>query len=349
MNTRDKNTAITALALLAILFILPGCQKKSRGPYSDHRLLLGTFINITDYDSTADAAVVRQAVDSAFAAMQRVERHTNPFDSSAEVARINRLSGQRQSFVVSPLLAALLRESLAIARQTGGAYDPTLWQVFRLWHFGTDSARVPPPERIRKQLSRVDYRRLFIEDHHLRFSRPGMGIDLSGISKGFAVERARETMKRFGLHNFIIDAGGNLGIEWHHARPITVYVRHPRKTGAFFGRFPVAASCGIATSGDYQNFFREDSVLYHHILNPRTGYPARGVVSVTVLAPDATLADGLSTALFVMGREKGLAFAESHPGIEALFIYRRGDSLAYTVSSGLKERFRREKARNMSD
>jgi len=128
-----------------------------------------------------------------------------------------------------------------------------------------------------------------------------------------------------------------------------VLIRHPRQSGAFFGKFTVRKSCGVATSGDYQDYFTVDSVIYHHILNPATGYPAREVVSVTVMAPDATTADGLSTALFVLGREKGLTFAENTPGVEALFIYvGENGSLKPLLSRGLKLAIQTESPTNLA-
>ena len=316
-----KNYLIPNIMLALILIGTAGCGKKRWQPPSESQLLLGTFVSITCYDSTLDGKTVHRALDSAFTSIRLLESHINPFDSSSEVARINARTRQQLVFPVSPVLRPVLQKAREISHLTHGAFDPTLWPVFRLWHFGTDRAAIPPKDSLKKYLSVVNYRDISLENSHLTFRRAGMGIDLSGISKGYAVEKGREVLKSFGLQNFIIDAGGNLGIEWHRHQPVNVLIRHPRQSGAFFGKFTIQTSCGVATSGDYQNYFSVDSVIYHHILNPITGYPARGVVSVTVMAPDAVKADGLSTALFVMGREKGFVFAEQTPGVEVLFIY----------------------------
>lgn len=328
-------TLNTVLAL--ILLGMTGCGKEKWTPPSESELLLGTFVSITCYDSTLARRTVHQAMDSAFTFIRLLEKHANPFDSTSEVARINSHTREQRIFPLSPVLSPLLDKALQLSRLTSGAYDPTLWPVFRLWHFGTDSAAIPQKDSLDKNLVLVDYRKVAMEGSRLIFKETGMGIDLSGISKGYAVEKCREILKSFGLRNFIIDAGGNLGIEWHSCQPVNVLIRHPRQSGAFFGKFTVRKSCGVATSGDYQNYFTVDSVIYHHILDPATGYPARDVVSVTVMAPDAVMADGLSTALFVMGRKKGLEFAEKAPGVEALFIYvGENGALMPLLSRGLK-------------
>jgi len=329
------------LFFLIGIFALPGCHRKQYQPYRDGELLLGTFVRITIYDSTLNRDLMAQATDSAFHRIQQIEAHTNPFDSRSEIARINATAKVKQPVEISPLLLPILRQARIVASKTDGAYDPTLWPVFRLWHFGTDSARVPEKNQILRNLSRVNYRNFRIDSGKVLFFADSMGLDLSGISKGYAVEQARTVLKSFGFRNFIVDAGGNLGIEWHRRDSITVYIRHPRQEGTFLGSFSLARSCGVATSGDYQDYFLQDSVRYHHILNPQTGYPSRGVVSVTVLAPKATQADGLSTALFVMGKEKGMAFLRRHPDLEAVFVTIREGELNVSASPGLAKRFRR--------
>jgi thiamine biosynthesis lipoprotein len=118
----------------------------------------------------------------------------------------------------------------------------------------------------------------------------------------------------------------------------TIYVRHPRRDGAMFGHFQVGAS-GVATSGDYQRFFVSNGIRYHHILDPRTGLPARDIVSVTIIADNATRADALSTTVFVLGKERGMAMIESLKDVEGLMIYESADTLAYQLSSGLQGKF----------
>ncbi len=329
----------TLFSVLILVLFFSQCNRPTYQPFSEHELLLGTFVHITIYDSSLNRELAARAVDSAFQKIREIEAHTNPYDSAAEISAINRQSTANKPVFLSPVLAPLLQQALNIARETNGAYDPTLWPVFRLWHFGTDSARVPDSLQIAHLLPRVNFQNVLLQNDTLIFTREGMGLDLSGISKGYAVEQARRVLKQSGFRNFIIDAGGNLGIEWHRRDSVTVYIRHPRKEGQFLGSFKVNRSCGISTSGDYQDFFLQDSIRYHHILNPATGYPAREAVSVTVWAPDALTADGLSTALFVMGADQGIAFARAHPGIEVLFVQETSRGLKEITTAGFSRRF----------
>ncbi len=324
---------------LLIIIAITGCTQQKWQPYSRSEILLGTFVSITSYDSTLEKFTFNRATDSVFSAIRVIENHTNPFDSLSEIAGINSQTMRKQHFVLSPVLWPILKNALEISKETAGAYDPTLWPVFRLWHFGTDSAAVPPTDSLQKYLKLVNYKKISLKDSLLSFQESGMGIDLSGISKGWAVDKARKILLRFGLRNFIVDAGGNLGIEWHSPRPVNIYIRHPRLEGQLYGEFPVLESCGISTSGDYQNYFEQGGTRYHHILDPATGYPARGAVSVTVQAPDAATADGLSTALFVLGAQKALDFINKSPDLEGVVLFMRGDSLQYRPSDGLKDKF----------
>lgn len=325
--------------LLAVAGLLAGCQRSAHLPVKHSRLLLGTFVEITDYDSDIPRSQVEAAIDSAFSLMGRFEKQINPFDSASAIARINRATHSDSVFEIDSLLAGVIHHALAIAAQSQGAFDISIWPVFKLWHFGTDSAIVPDPQSIREALPLVNWKNIRLKGQRLHFLQKGMQLDLSGISKGFAVELARGVLKSKGLRNFIVDAGGNLGVEWNRPDSIAIYVRHPRQAGAFWGKFPVQKSCGIATSGDYQNYFIQDSLRYHHLLNPQTGYPARELVSVTVVAPNAIEADGYSTAVFVMGKARGQRFLQSRPDLEGLLIYPEADSLATYLTPNLKPQF----------
>lgn len=326
-------------ALLTGILLLAGCGDSYRDPISQRQILLGTYVTITSYDVEMDPAAVNRAISAAFDAIREVEALTNPYDSASTVGALNRRSGEAREVLLDRHFYELLSRAMEAARETGGAFDFTLWPVFRLWHFDTDSAAAPAPESIRQALAKTGYQKVEVDSQRL-FLPAGVELDLGGISKGFAVEMARKVLRGQGLRNFIIDAGGNLGIEWNQKEDIQIFVRHPRREGQFWGQFPLGRSCGVATSGDYQFYFIENGRRYHHILNPQTGYPADNVVAVSIIAPDAIAADGFSTAVFVMGRERGREFIESHPELQGLIIYRDGnDTLQTYLSAGVKEKF----------
>ncbi|RMF58577.1 MAG: FAD:protein FMN transferase [Calditrichaeota bacterium] len=327
---------------LLITFFLGGlfrCQHDQQ-PVSRTEFLLGTYVTITSYDIASEIPP-EQAIDSAFAAIRLIEKVSNPFDTSSIVTQLNLRSAQERKMRLPSVLAELVQRSMEISRQTQGQFDFTLWPVYKLWHFGTDSATVPPENQITEALLRVGWERVHFSPPDSIVLQPGVELDFGGIHKGFAVEKARLVLKKMGLQNFIIDAGGNLAIEWHRPDSVRVFVRHPRQEGKFIGMFPIYESCGIATSGDYQFYFMQNGKRYHHILNPQTGYPAEGVVSVSIVAPNAILADGFSTAVFVMGKLKGMAFIESHPELEGLIIFEDGGKgLQTQLSTGLRTIFK---------
>jgi thiamine biosynthesis lipoprotein len=226
----------------------------------------------------------------------------------------------------------LIERSLEISEASGGAFDVTYESVGYLYDF---RARVHPSDAdIEARLGGVDYRRLALDSGALtvRFEAPGMRINLGGIAKGHAVERAAALLAARGVKHALLNAGGDTRVLGdRRGQPWIVGIRHPRLADEVFTRLPVVDEA-ISTSGDYERFFEENGQRYHHILNPATGAPAEGVLSATVLGPDATLTDGLSTTLFVLGVERGLELLREFPGYEAVVVGADG-KVAY--SSGL--------------
>lgn len=327
------------MTFLFLILILASCRQTTHPPIARTDFLLGTYVNVTSYDTELPEAQIDQALDEALEVIREIEQLTNPYDSSSFIGRLNAGRGKTRSAPLPPRLRALAAAARQLSSDTGGSFDFTLWPVFRRWHFESEHPRVPPADTIRTYLPQVDFRRVRLDSAGLSVDA-GTEIDFSGIVKGFAVEAAREILQAHGLENFIIDAGGNLGLGWQRAQTVEIQVRHPRRDGAFWGSFPRQNSCGIATSGDYHFYFMENGRRYHHVLDPHTGYPVVQMVSTTIIAPNATLADGYSTAVFVMGVEAGQQFIESHPELEGLMIYQDGDSLATYLSPGLRGIFK---------
>lgn len=324
------------LSLISACLI--SCNTSSNSPVSKTDFLMGTYISITSYDDQIPPGKISAGIDSAFQYIRSIERLASPYDKNSLIWQLNNARQVERRQKLSGDLLILAREALKIAADSEGNFDYTLWPVFRLWGFDTDSASVPAPEKINDELQFVDYQQVSLQDDSLHLPA-GTMVDFSGIAKGYAVEAARTILKRHGMKNFIIDAGGNLGIEWHQERTIAVQIRHPRKTEAFWGSFPIKTSCGIATSGDYHFYFLEAGKRYHHILHPETGYPVEGVVGTTIVAPNAILADGYSTAVFAMGQSAGEQFITSRPTLEGLMITEKNGALNNWVSPGLAQFF----------
>ena len=332
--------AVLQVLVLASI-VLSGCTEPE-GPLSRETVAMDTFLSVTIYDEEIDIEEGNRLIDSVFAEIRRIETLATDYSDESEIGRIN-LGAGRDTVLVSAEVAAMIRQSLRYSERTGGAFDITVGPLVRLWSFLAETPVVPPPDSIRILLPLVDVRSVVMEGETIYLSRPGMRLDLGGIAKGYAVDRAIGILRRNGIHRSIVDLGGNLGVDWDGtAGPdpgdVTVSVRHPRNDGAMFGEFRTGTA-GIATSGDYQRYFVREGVRYHHLLDPRTGMPANDVVSVTVISEGATEADVLSTAVFVLGRERGIALIESMPGVEGIIIVEAGDSLRALVSSGLRELF----------
>jgi thiamine biosynthesis lipoprotein len=297
--------------------------------------IMATRIDVIVPDGPTAAA----DADAVFAAFRDVEATMNEWRDGSPLAAVNRGAGTP---VAAPAdLRALVRRACDVAALTDGAFDPTWAALWGLWDFrGMGEPRVPDPALARARAALVDYRRVVVDDTHgtITLGR-GQVMGLGGIAKGRALDRAASALRARGVHDFLLSAGGQvMAGGTHDGRPWRVGIRDPRGPADDFFALFEARDVSVSTSGDYEHFFVKDGTLYHHILDPRTGFPARGVRSVTVVAADATLADGLSTGLFVLGPERGRAVLAKLPGVEALWVDDHG---AVHVTPGLDARLTR--------
>lgn len=280
---------------------------------------MGTVVEITVAHRSGDLA--RAAISDAMAELQRVDDLLSIAKPGSLLSRINR-EGFLARVPVDKEVFNLLRDAAAIGRSSGGAFDVTILPVGQLWAFD-QRGRIPAEESIADKMRLVGYGELILDEtsNSVGFAKPGMGIDLGAIAKGWAVDLAMERLTARGIRDAIIDAGGDLRIIG--SRPgkesWLIGVQHPREPGALLMTLALRDTA-IVTSGDYERFFVADGVRYHHILDPATGQPARGCQSVTVLAPTATEADACATAAFVLGPRKGLAFLRARPGVRGVIV-----------------------------
>ena len=229
------------------------------------------------------------------------------------------------------LLRAVLADAARVAERTGGAYDPTVLPVVRLWNFdaGDGGGRLPAPAEITAALALVDYTAVRVSGALALGS--GQQVDLGGIGKGAMVDLLADHLAERGVERFVVEAGGDLLVSGLKPgeRRWRIAVEHPRQRGAWLAILEIGAAGArraVVTSGDYERYFELDGVRYHHILNPQTGWPARQAVSVTVIAGRAAEADALATGLFVAGPD-GLAWFEGDPGVQALVVTEAGGVL----------------------
>lgn len=280
----------------------------------------------------------------------RVEALLNPFAEDNELARLNAGAGATWVSVSGDTLA-VLGESLRYAEASGGAFDPTVGPLVRLWgiHLSEPPPKVPDAERIAEALRQTGYRHIRLREGEAFLAQPGMRVDPGGIAKGYAVDLCYERMLRSGARNFMVNIGGNLrvhglprpgktGRNRAAPRPWTVGVRNPFVPGGIVGTFRLDTGMAVATSGHYERFVHIEGRRFAHILDPRTGIPVEGMAGVTVASTNATQCDALSTALFVLGVEEALPALEAVDGSRALLIPDR-QPLELHLSPGLEDIF----------
>jgi len=285
---------------------------------------MGTIVEVMVVGPRDKAKAATEAV---FEELKRVDGLTS-FHKSSALTDVNLAAGTGP-VRTNPELLELIKHSLDLAVRTSGAFDPTLGPLSRLWNFsGEGEARIPAAEEVREALKRTGLHKVTVhpEAGTVSLAEKGMLLDLGGIAKGYALDRARLVLEKLGPTGALVNAGGDIvalgekapGELWR------VGVQDPRNPRGIVA-VAVIKDKYVVTSGDYERFIKKDGVRYHHILDPRTGYPARGIQSVTVIANDGVTAQTMAKAPFVMGREAGLKFLESLPGLEALIIDSEGN------------------------
>lgn len=232
-------------------------------------------------------------------------------------------------------LRAVLQRGIEIGDLTGGAFDITWAALWDVWNFKAEHPALPEAAELDRRSDLVDYRAIAIDDDSgtVYLPRKGMLIGLGGIAKGTALNRAARVLEARGTRDFLISAGGQVLVRGRRGdRAWRVGIRDPRGGPAHYFTHLELTDAGTATSGDYERFFILDGVRYHHILDPRTGMPTRGLRSVTIVSQDAELADALSTAIMVLGLERGMTLIEELDDAEAILI--DDDGVTHT-SAGL--------------
>ncbi len=290
---------------------------------------MGTSLVITVLGD--DAAKLDAAIDAAIAEIRRVEDVMTDWRPS-ELMRVNEHAG-KGPWRAPEEVVRLIARGLEISEITGGAFDMTFASAGKLWSFKESPEALPSPSDVEAALRHVDWKRVEADLEANTVAMPeGFRIGLGGIAKGYGVDRAMDVLRRHGIKHAMVNAGGDLkALGLKRGKTWQIAIKHPRDRERVVAVLPVSNTC-VVTSGDYERFFELDGRRYHHILDPRTGYPSTGCMSATVVAPDAAVADALATALCVLGPAEGLALVERIPRVEAIAIGMDGE---VRVSSGL--------------
>jgi thiamine biosynthesis lipoprotein len=292
--------------------------------------LMGTRVSVELWAD--DEALGRKIVDEVLDDYRRIDAAMSTYKPDSVLSDVNARAASAPVAIDAELFG-LIGRALEFSVASGGAFDITYDSVGYLYDFRAHQH--PNDADIAARIGAIDYRHVVLDPaaQTVRFTMPGVRINLGGIAKGYAVEHGAELLRKHGIEHAILNAGGDTRVIGdRRGQPWIVGIRHPRLGDQVFTRLPIVDEA-ISTSGDYERFFEEGGRRYHHILNPATGLPTEGVLSVTVIGPDATTTDGLSTTLFVMGAVAGLQMLEkSFPDYQGVVVDASG-KVAY--SSGL--------------
>lgn len=294
---------------------------------------MGTVIEITLIGEDEEAT--NKATLQAFQEIKKIEHLMSPWIESSDVVEINRSAG-KQWVKVSQETLEVIKKAKEISELSEGGFDITVGPLTQLWRTARRRGIPPSSEEVKKNLNLVNFRELFFNSEGKVFlKKSGMAIDLGGIAKGYSVDRAFELLKSLGYRNLIINAGGDLRVGGSKfGKPWSIGIQDPRVPKKIMARVSIS-DAAIATSGDYEKFFIYQGKRYHHIFNPRTGFPMDECQSVTIICKDGMMADGLATAVFVLGPEKGYSLCQKLEGVECLIVDKVGKRI---FSPSLKKR-----------
>ena len=317
-----KKETRTFLALLAVIFL--GCtaalllRPKKTEPISRSDFLLNTFVTVTLYDTEEESLL-----DSCIELCRTYENRFSKTISTSEIYRMNHRKPEETTFTVSPETAYMIREGLEYSRLSDGAFDITIEPLSSLWNFTSGEAIIPEDSEIQNAAAKVDYRNLVLKGNTLTFLSPDTTIDLGSIAKGFIADRLKEYLVSQGVKSAIINLGGNVLCigEQPNGSPFRIGLQAPfEERNTIYANLEIN-DLSVVSSGVYERHFVVDGKNYHHLLNPKTGYPYdNGLISVTILSPRSVDGDALSTTCFSLGLDKGLDLVNSMDGIYAFFM-----------------------------
>jgi FAD:protein FMN transferase len=304
---------------------------------------MGTYGRVTIV--TPDSAAAAATALAALGGFARVDSLMSNWTTTSEVARINRVAGAGTTSV-HPEVATVIDASLRTWRESHGAFDITVEPLIRLWGFIGGPRRVPADDEIAATLRRVGAQQVRFDPRArtIAFADSGVRIDLGGIAKGYAVDVAADSLRARGVRDALVDLSGNMVAIGHPpgADHWRIGIRDPRDRMPWFAR--IAIDHAISTSGQYEQFVAANGHAYGHILDPRTGRPAEGLISVTVLAPTAFQCDAWDTPLFVLGPDAARRAAREHAELSVVLVQPGAGVDTVWVESSLRERFTLEPA-----
>lgn len=323
--------------------ILCGCEKKgakteedTTSKHTQDILAMDTYMTLTAYGANGEKAIAEAAEE-----INRLDELLSVSSREGEVYIVN----ENGSEILSEDTAELVEDSLDIYEKTDGAFDITIYPLMKAWGFTDEKYKVPDADQIQKLLKKVNASKIQYEKETGQLTLPeGVQIDFGGIAKGFTSARVMDIFQKAGVKSGIVSLGGNVqtcgkkpdGSLWK------IGVQNPDTNAAdpFIGTLE-SSDQAVITSGGYERYFEENGKTYHHILDPKSGYPAEsGLISVTIISSDGALADGLSTSLFILGKEKAVQFWKKQTEVFDMILQEEDGTLS--ITEGIEENFSSE-------
>ena len=330
---KNKSYILGCFVLLSILGYVSYRIFYAPQMYSETKILMDTVINVKVYGVDKKSAIA-----DAFYEFERIQVISDHFDPNSQVSKINDMAGISPVEVDEDLLK-MINDAIQISEKTDGAFDISIGPLTDLWGIGHKTDFVPTQEEIDKVLPLIDYRKIEVdnEKHTVYLPQKGMQLDLGGVAKDYAVNRAIEALQKDGVHSAVINAGGD--VEVIGSRPDgaawTIGVQNPRDKDGIVARVPLKKAWNMTqSSGDYQRFFIKDGQRYAHIINPKTGKQPTELSGVTLVYDSSAIeGDIASSGFLVLGLDRGMKALEKFPGVEAIFVKTDGDVI---LSPGLQ-------------
>lgn len=326
LKTIQGKVVVAICVVIAVLLSVIIIQKYRVKPLKRTEMIMGTLIEITVIPAN------EKAISEAFEALKKVDALMSTYKEDSEISILNR-EGEKQ---VSEETLEVIEDAIKFSNITDGAFDITVRPLINLWKKAEKEEKVPTEMEIEEAISLVGYQRIILEGNQIRLEKKGMQIDLGGIAKGYAVDKAIEALKKNSTKRALVNAGGDLYAlgKAPQAGGWSIGIQDPRDEDKIIDIIKVKDKA-VATSGDYRRYFTLEGKRFSHIVNPKTGLTVQDVpMSVTIIGPDATTTDALSTGVFVLGPEEGMKLIESLPGVEGMII---SEGMKKLTSQGWEE------------
>ena len=322
---RKAYPCLLSAACCLLIVSLFSCSLKKEQTYQKTMILMDTLVTINVVSGSSDKA--DKAMDRAFDEIGKLDKLLNFFSASSELSIINRSAGT-SAVKVSPETLEVIEDAIFVSEKTGGAFDPAIGPEISLWDFHT--RKMPDDGTVRKRLPLVNYKLITVDKDKstVYLEKKGMLMDLGAIAKGYAADKAVEELKRQGIRSGLVSCAGDIrafGLK-PDGKPWRIGIKNPRpanKDDEIMAAVELS-DMAISTSGDYERFFISSGTRYHHILDPKTGYSARGCRSVTVIAKRGFQTDAFSTGVFVLGPKKGMEVLRQM-GFEGVIVDKDGN------------------------